>query len=195
MAIWLAVKRIFRKLPLLGGLVDARVKDHTEAISEVGLNILLSTVPISLGAILMKLHRDTESTWVQLMLDNVQSGELFLYATALLGPLYYFIFKEYTNVPNFPKGRSFMVAAVCILVISVGLFSAQRVEILFNRGSILDRAVIFSMSWKIYLTSVAVVYLAHVYKNLLESGAPTISTRDTQEFVDDYVSRRRNDDG
>ena len=143
----------------------------------------------------MKLPRDTEGTWIQLMLDNVQSGELFLYATALLGPLYYFIFKEYTNVPNFPKGRSFMVAACVILIISVGLFSAQRVEILFNRESILDSAMIFSWSWKIYVMSVAVVYLAHVYKNFLESGAPTIFTRDTHEFVDQYVSRRRNDDG
>jgi len=125
------------------------------------------------------------------MYQNVQSGEFCLYATATLGPLYYFIFKDYKAAPKFPSGRSFMIIASLILLLSGGLFAAQRSEDMFGGQRFLDHHFIFTVSWVNYVVAVIVVYLAHVYRNFLESGAATRTSRDTQDFVNDFLTRRK----
>ena len=62
-------------MPLLSGLADARQKDHKEALTEVGLNVGLSTVPIWFGTILM-LAAPEPGNFFTLIVQNMQSGEL-----------------------------------------------------------------------------------------------------------------------
>lgn len=186
------MKSLIRKIPLIGVLlVDVRFRNHVEAIQEVGLNIVLSTIPIWFGAVIMLAFKNVQGNWFDLVIGNVYKGELFIYATAILGPLYYFMFKEYKNFPQFPSARSFMLSALFIIVFSVGLFAVQRIGGIFLGQVSLNQDFIFSLSWKIYLFSVAIVYLAHVYKNLVETGAPHLGATDTHEFVDNYINRHQ----
>ena len=126
--------------------------------------------------------------WLHFMITNTQTGEFCLYATAMLGPLYYFIFKDYRAKELFPSTRSFMVISGIILLVSGGLFAAQRAETLFGLQS-LDTDLIYEISLGAYITALIIVYLAHVYKNFLESGASFIIKTDTQDFVDQYNTR------
>lgn len=84
-----------------------------------------------------------------------------------------------------------MLSALFIIVFSVGLFAVQRIGGIFLGQVSLDQDFIFSLSWKIYLFSVAIVYLAHVYKNLVETGTPHLGATDTHEFVDNYINRHQ----
>lgn len=186
----LHIKKRLRKFPVLGPLIDVRARNHAEAILEIGVNIGLSTIPVWLGAVIMLADKNTSNDWWDHIIVNVYKGELFIYATALLGPLFYFIFKEYKDFPKFPSARFFMISSVLILAVSVALFAVQRTEA-FAEGLNLDRSYIFSLSWKVYICSVCIVYLAYVYKNLAETGAAHIGGAITREFVDEYLERRR----
>jgi hypothetical protein len=174
---------------VFGALVDVRTKDHREAVLEVVPNLFLSTVPIWFGAFILLSWKNINNTWLGLMYGNVQSGEFCLYATATLGPLYYFIFKDYKASPKFPSGRAFMIIASLILLLSGGLFAAQRAEGTFGGAQFLDHQFIFTISWINYVVAAVTVYLAHVYKNFLESGAAVRTNRDTQDFVEGFLSR------
>lgn len=185
------IRRICRRFPLVGGLVDARFNDYSEACQEVVINVVLSTVPIWFGALIMLTAVKIQKGLWDLILDNMNSGELFLYATALLAPLYYFVLKEGREIPNFPSRRGFIVVATLILLISVGLFAVRRAGEIFGEVVALDHEFIFSLSWKVYLCGVFLVYLAYVYKNLREEGAARVARSDTDEFLEMYRGRQR----
>lgn len=183
------IRDAVRHLPIFGALVDVRLKDHREASLEVIPSLILSTVPIWFGAFILLTWKDIKGGWWELMYENVQSGEFCLYATATLGPLYYFVFKDYTAAPKFPSGRSFMIIASIILLLSGGLFAAQRAEGLLGKTEFLDHRFIFTVSWAGYVVAIVIVYVAHVYRNYLEGGAASLLNRDTQDFVNIFLSR------
>lgn len=184
------IQRSVRKFPLVGGLADAEIRHHRDALAEVSLNVALSTIPVWLGAFLMLADKSVDAEWFALLVRNVRDGELFLYSTAMLGPLYYFIFTEYRDMPNFPNSRMFIAISTVLLLICVGLFSLQRAEALFVESERIDKAFVFLLSWKIYIASIAVVYLAYVYKHVRESAA-TFMGEDTRRFVQEWKDRGR----
>lgn len=178
-----------RHIPLFGPLVDVRAKDHSEAAIEIGPGLFLSTAPIWFGAFLVLVFKRPHHPWFELLYDNIQSGEFCLYATAMLGPLYYFIFRDYKETPGqkFPSGRSFMFVAAIVLLLSSGLFAAQKAAEGTKGTEHLDHPFIVSASLVLYGVAILIVYVAHVYKNFFESGAANLVNRTTQDFVKDFI--------
>jgi hypothetical protein len=183
-----------RGIPLFGTLPDTRRSDHWEAFTEVSVNILLSTVPIWFGVIIGRVfdieHR-ASTTLFGIIVENLRSGELFLYATALLAPLYYFIFRDYRGSRRFPSSGAFMLLSALILIISGGLFAIERAESTLTQIKFLDHSSIFFLSWWMYIFAIIIVYIAHVYKNLMEGGASSITSSQTQDFVNEFISEPR----
>jgi len=95
-----SIKRFCRHVPLIGGLADARWRDHREAIKELGVNILISTAPIWLGCIFLLLSQKFAMSMGEVIIRNVENGELFIYATSIVAPLYYFIFRTTQGTRN-----------------------------------------------------------------------------------------------
>jgi hypothetical protein len=83
-----------------------------------------------------------------------------------------------------------MIIASIILLLSGGLFAAQRAEGLLGRPQFLDHHFIFTVSWVSYVVAVVIVYVAHVYRNYLEGGAASVFDQDTQRFVKAFLSQR-----
>jgi hypothetical protein len=188
------LKNLFRRIPIFGRLIDVRIRDHTEAIKEVVPAIVLATLPIWFGAFILLTLQSKSTSFIPLMLENMRTGEFCLYAAATLAPLYYFIFKEYPgHSTSFPSGRSFMVLATIIVLGSSGLFAMQRAEALFDK-QILDHNFIYGISWKAYLLAIVIVYMAHVYKNFLETGAASLAGTDTQDFVESFLAGEKDND-
>src|SRR5437588_8523948 len=94
------LRSVLRKLPVFGGLADARWRDHREAFMEVGINVVFSTAPIWLGCIFLIYARGFTSA-SDVIHKNIEHGELFILATASISPIYYFIFKEYEGPERF----------------------------------------------------------------------------------------------
>jgi hypothetical protein len=183
MVVPLPVKRFCRNIPLLGGLVDARWRDHREAIKEIGINIFVSTAPIWLGVLFLELFRKYELPLGQAIRKNVETGELFLYATSILAPLYYFIFKEGDGIQRFPNAGSFILSSLIVVLVGVAGFTFTRLGPVLGISLSWDEATVFTFSLKLYLISIIIVYLAHVYRNRRETGGPAAYSTDTQDFV------------
>lgn len=180
------MRNIISQIPFFGGMAMARVRDHWGAMVELVPNLLFSTVPIWLGAILMLADESNEKNWFQLLMANLQNGELYIYSTALLGPLYYFIFTEYAGVNKFPNGRSLIIGSSLISLCAVAYFSALKTGKMFGFLGKIDKEFVFAFSWKLYLGAVLIAYLAYVYKKMLEGSTADIEQRQTGSFLDEY---------
>lgn len=185
-----AALSLFRRTPIVGALADTRIKDHTEALLELVVAVATSTVPVWLGAIIMLTNKNNKLSWWDLAINNVYNGELLLYSTAALGPIYYFMFKENGNMKTFPNVRSMIILTTGIFLISVGLFAAQRAQVIYSGVANFDKPFVFSLSWKIYLGSLVIVYLSYVYRNLRETGAVDVSAQQERAFVRAFQDRQ-----
>ena len=181
--------KLWRKIPLLGGLADVRAKDHYQALLELSIVVATSTVPVWIGSLIMLTNKNNELRWIELIIDNVYNGELFLYSTALLGPLYYFLFSESRVSGSFPNIHSIVILSTLGFVVSIALFAAQRAQVIYSGVANLDKPFIFSLSWKIYLGAVLIVYLSYVYRNFRETGAPSLSAEGERAFVKAFRDR------
>ena len=177
------MKKFCRGIPILGGLVDARWRDHREAISEVGINIVLSTAPIWLGCLFLVVVRKFEMPMWDVVNANVENGELFIYSTGSVAPLFYFIFKEDEGTKKFPNARSFMVFSAIVLLVGGCGFAITRLLKVLGMASPWDERTLFACSLSLYLASAVIVYLAHVYRNWRESGAASAFSTATNDFV------------
>jgi hypothetical protein len=186
MNVALPVRKFFRGLPLVGGLVDARWRDHREAMKEVGVNILLSTAPIWLGCLFLVVARKFKMPLDEVVIRNVENGELFLYATSIIAPLYYFIFKDQEGNQKFPNAGSFMLISALVLLVGGCGFAVTRLGAVLGTKFPWDEGTLFAFSLMLYLVSIIIVYLAHVYKNWRETGGSTAFSTETQDFVAAY---------
>ena len=184
------IRSSLRRLPFMSTLLDARSSDYAEAFKEVGLNVILSTVPIWLGAFFLSINVHSQNYLIN-VLSNLQSGELYLYSTAMLAPLYYFLFKEYAGTSQFPGVRLFMIICLLLTILAAGLFGLRSARVLLGVPLPLDESKIFRWSALIYGSSILLAYIAHVYKNFVEAGAADLQRSETAEFVKDFQSRRR----
>ena len=185
---------IFGKVP-----ADSRYRDHAEALRELTPNILLSTFPIWLGALFQVAIIDNSggyyNSFAKIVVQYISKGELFLYSTALLAPLFYIMLKEYKDRRHFPSSMSFAVVAISILLLCSGLFAIRHASETVSPPFGLDSDFVFYVSVVVYGTSVLLVYLAHVYRNLMDTGAPDITRKSEEDFVRRYRHEREGRDG
>jgi hypothetical protein len=80
-----------RKFPLFGGLIDCGLKDHWEATSQILITLILSTTPIWLATLLLDAMTDGAGypAMKSAFLSTIANGELFMYCTALLAPMFW----------------------------------------------------------------------------------------------------------
>jgi len=180
-------RKFFRGLPVFGGLADARWRDHREAINEVGVNVLLSTLPIWLGAIFLFAAAKFQMPLGEVIGRNIENGELFLYATAIVAPMYYFIFKDQEGDRKFPNAASFMTLSAVILAVGVCGFAETRLSTVLGISFHWDERTLLNISLPLYLFSTGLVYLAHVYRNWRESGGAAVFTLQTQDLVTSFI--------
>lgn len=190
MDIALFLRKSLRPLPLLGGLADARWHDHREAFKEVAINIVFSTSPIWLGCVFLFAARGFTSLG-ELVHKNIEHGEMFIYATASIAPLYYFIFKEYEGVDKFPNASGFMFLGAIVLLLGGCGFAVTRLLAVIGVASSWNEDLLFTFSWMLYIAAVAIVYLAHVYRNWSETGAAAAFTTQTQDMVNTFNQEPR----
>lgn len=178
------LKKLLRKLPLLGGLADCRWKDHTEASKEFALNFVFSTAPIWLGGlIIFSLDKKDNKSFITSIAITMDSGELFMYAAAMVAPIIYMALKPEKGSRNFPGQLSHISLIAIIAIISAAFFALHRARVL------VDENFVFSLSIALYIISLVLLYLATVYRNNRLEGAPDIVREQTAEFVEEFNRR------
>jgi len=84
-------RNLARQVPLLGGLVDCDGADHWEALGQTFVVLLFSTAPIWLATLIVYATGNNlaYAAFKAAMHGSVAKGELFMYCTALLAPIFW----------------------------------------------------------------------------------------------------------
>lgn len=170
-------RRYVHYIPFVGRLPDCSGKDLLQAAIEVGIATLFSTMPLwflrVVGPIFLK---ETPAS------DAMQTGELFLFSTTLVGPLIYIITKNYGEIDrtsshsllsyriSFPYGFSFVLFSVLTCLISSIAFTILRNPLFDKRqlDSIINYESVMNVSWWTFWFSILIFFCATAYRNSIE---------------------------
>ena len=180
------IRKRLRKTPLLGPLVECRLRDHGESSKQVFVTLLLSTAPFWLGALILFSTSTSKSiTLPEAFWSTIWNGELFMCATSLLAPIFWIALEDPEGARPFPS----RLANILLLVLIVALAS-----VFFGLGlanNHLKQPFTFHLSIGIFVAAICLLYLSTVYHtNRLES-APTAFREDEQAFAQAYRRHRK----
>jgi hypothetical protein len=148
-----------RDIPLLGPLIDCDGSDHWESLGQTLVILLLSTTPIWLATLVI-FGTGTEMSYAALwaaLYNTITDGQLFMYCTALLAPIFWIALVDPPGARVFPSKVSHMLLIGIIDIIASVFFgltlAGKHVNPVFN----------FRLSKYMFFTSVILLYLGTVY--------------------------------
>lgn len=149
-----------RWFPLLGGLVDCSVDDHRESIGQMVVITALSTSPLWLASLMVfgsGASLNMAAFWGALQ-DPISHGELYMYCTTLLAPIFWIALVEPRGARReFPSRVSHMFLIAIIDLISAMCFGA------LISGRIMNHRFTLLMSISLFAFSLALLYIGTVY--------------------------------
>ncbi|HOS46434.1 MAG TPA: hypothetical protein PLQ69_08150 [Paludibacter sp.] len=104
--------KCFEKIPIFGGLVNCCAEDFAAAIKELLSTLVIALSPIWLGAFFMVSRSDEERNYISIIIDSVKHGELMIYCTALLAPVFYITSSDKYLHGVFPNKLSSIITAI-----------------------------------------------------------------------------------
>jgi hypothetical protein len=175
-----------REIPIFGGLVDCDGRDHWESLGETAVLFILSSMPIWLGALIVYATGDKAGGlgWRLALSSTVANGELFMYSTAFLAPVFWIALKDRPSARVFPGKVSHIVLMVIISVIAAVFFG------LHTAGSRLNEKFALYLSIVMFFTSLTLLYLGILYHQSLTNDAGTVMREAEQSFSAEYRERR-----
>lgn len=183
------ILRLAECLPLLSGLIDCSLEDYSEAVKELFSTLLIATSPIWLGAFVILIctpeaSRHLIKAYYLIVIENIKRGELVIYCTTLLAPVFYLVLHDRKTERDFPSKLSSMLAAIVIWVLSGVIFAVQRTGLYFNPN------IVFKISVALFVFAVIVLYLTFVYNN---SRFPNVSKafRDEEKSFSQELEKHR----
>jgi len=175
-----------REIPILGGLVDCDGRDHWESLGETTVLFILSSMPIWLGTLIVYATGDKIGGvgWKVALASTVAHGELFMYSTAFLAPVFWIALKDRPNARVFPGKVSHIVLMVIISVIAAVFFG------LHTAGDRMNEKFALTLSIVMFFISLTLLYLGILYHQSLTNDAATVMKEDEESFSAQYRERR-----
>lgn len=195
---------LFKFLPLVGGIFEAKPQSRRAALLELSISTLFSTSPLWFFPLLAAVFIRSSPSFVENVHSSISQGDLFIYSTALVGPLIFAITKNYAvwndehSSPNasrfgkltfeFPSGMWFFLISLAICAVAAFCFGLLRLS---SMGLILVEINTENMlitSGLLYGFTLICLYAVSVYKNELENFSGQ-GNSDTHDFVKQWNSR------
>jgi hypothetical protein len=167
-----------RRLPLISGLPDCNYYHVRDAVKEVMVNLILSTSPLWLGSLITfsidsKIPK-TFGAYLDVLLRSLADGTMLLYATAAIAPMFYFALTTPKAARDFPSRLSHIILGFLIFMVCMVLFGVQR------SGVTIDPAFILPVSVVIYISALAMIFIATVYRNWRDASDDVLKAAETQ---------------
>ena len=177
---------VLRKMPFLSGLPDCTKEDHKDASRQMMWTLLGSTLPIWLGTFVVFILKDAPSgNILEAFMFNISGGELFIYSTSALAPVFYMALYERPGIGAFPSKTGHIITVVLFLVISSSVFALLRSGVELRQQYLLDFSLL------IYVISVILLYLATVYHSARHSMSPSRTMRSQEQDFTERLRTRR----
>jgi hypothetical protein len=169
---------------------DCGQEDYAQAAIEVFIICVSAFLPLwaGIGFFAMTQLKGSVQTYSN---SFMTSGEMFLIACGLIGPLIYIITRKYGrfNDPltlRFPDSTGFSVFIVLIWFISGCVFVSNKAGEVF-KTDVFDDAAIWDLSLAITVVAIAVLYFATAFRNSMDRvDAGRIMHDDQESFVRDF---------
>jgi hypothetical protein len=193
------LKRLFTKIPIIGVLANLQFNAILEALIELIITLLFSTLPIWFYALVdsignfYKIPIDTRSaslfycTYKSSLVKTVSNGELLMYAAATLGPTLYLGLSYFgkKNKP-FPWIRPQLVLSILITAFSTCMFITSR-----QLGYANDVSFV-SLSALLYFLSLILLFPAMAYDQEIKlANILKMQQSSEDEFRDGYRRRKQ----
>lgn len=176
----------FRKIPLIGPLVECSRKDHQGASLELFTHLVISTMPFWLGGlVLYAISHETSKTYIAMLTSTLNKGELLIYSTSLLAPIFYTAFtNEAGSARAFPSRYEHAVLVAMLIAICAAMFA------ILKTGILLDSNFIFTLSIGCTLVGLFLRYLAGVYHKMRNRDPGEEMRKQETDFVDELIEHR-----
>lgn len=181
------VTNFLKRIPILCGLIGCTRENHIETSKEVFSNTVIGFMPVWLGGWILYVT-DTKSlpepSFITSMLSTVRQGELYMYCTAILAPVFYLALKQERRMKRFPGAHSHILFVVIILVICAVAFGLLRAGVGLNQG------FIFKFSVYLFCFSFVLSYLASVYDKSRGPSAADEAKKEEDDFAGKFDEHR-----
>ena len=122
-----ALRRWLSTLPLIGPLFACSREDYFAATREFIIIIAFATATFWLSALfLVILDSGNKLSYGDLFELTIREGQLFIFATALLGPILVFATEDPPNARPFPARTWIMLALVLLAIVCSGSYAFTK---------------------------------------------------------------------
>ncbi|MDF2180968.1 hypothetical protein [Neptuniibacter sp. CAU 1671] len=175
---------LVRKTPIISGLPDINSDDFIESVRETMVTIIISTMPIWVGAFVLASvdGNISPSFYWGGILELTKKGELILYSSSLLSPVLYVLLVDKPNYKRFPSRISHFLIVFVILVIAAVFYAMSLV----NEHDI-DNTRIFAFI--VFVISVSLLVVSQAYKNYMADPAGKFKESEA-DFSSGYKNHR-----
>lgn len=185
MALEESTRHKLRNVLLIGPLVDCTSEDHRSASLELFVSLAFATMPFWLGGLVLFARATAEATsYWSTLLSTFSQGELFIFATSMLGPIVYMAFEDPANARAFPSRLEHAVLVFLLIAICATMFGQQKA------GASTNIDFLFSLS--IFCAGLAIVlrYLSAVYHRMRTRDPSKEMKRLEENFVEAFAEDR-----
>lgn len=181
-----ALKRRIRYIPLFGPMVDCRARDYWETSGQTFVILLISTAPLWLGGLVVfGVNFQTNITIQAAFTSTIEHGELFMYCTALLAPLFWVALVDIPGGRPFPTKISHMVSMAVVDTIASVFFG------LTVAGKQLRQPFAFWLSVSVFLASLTLLFLGTVYHSRRQPDPAEAFKQEEDDFSEAVRERER----
>lgn len=186
------VRRWLSGLPLVGPLFACSKADYLAATREFVIIIAFATATFWLSALVLKmLDSKNELSYAALFALTIRDGQLFIFATALLGPILIFATEDPPNARPFPARTWIILTLVLLAIVCSGSYALMRgihlrgIDVPLN-NSFLGNAAIGCAAIAATFRYVAIVYNKYRMR-------PEEVKASEEDFISRFKKRHRAD--
>lgn len=174
-------------MPLLGPLADCDGSDHLTSLEQTGIVLFASTTPIWLGTLLIYATgtQDGYLGWRNAFFSTMWNGELFMYCTALLSPIFWMALVDPPGAKAFPSKISHMVLIGFTYLVSAAFFGV------ITSGAKVHKFFTFRFSVALFIFSVLLLYLGTLYHASRLPDPAEAFKQDERAFTKSYGEHRQ----
>lgn len=179
-------QRQFSRIPIVGPLTNCTVKNHLDSLKEFSITILFGTATFWVTAIFLKAFLvNSAKSNVEILHSTVSTGQLFIFAVGMLGPILLASAEDPDSTKQFP-GRTYHFALILLLgVLASGFYAFVLASREPQAVGLFDSTFLYRASVCIALFVVAMRYLTTVYR---KSTATFNAEESFKEPVNDFAA-------
>ena len=174
------IKKKYEMIPFIGGFTKTSKDDHISAIWEIIYMILISTLPVSVAFLALKIAGHGTDFF-----PLIQNGELYVYSATTLAPVFYLIAKDRDKAQRFPSIHWYIISTGLIVLLSTIVVTLQRLGLL-DPESIWINGSIYLFSFTVFI-----LYTVFVYNNMFLHKPTGIISDQENNFVNEVKSHRQ----